>query len=252
MKYLSIFIVIGAMVCGPLSHGQATGKMKIMDMIANEQEDINDYVLDIPVKITTPESYAFGESEGEWTLQIIPAGDSCIVQCKFGHWQEDSNTHNAVAWVFDYITFNHVSRTGNVLMCGKLKVMLAAHKVDGVQKKCALINGEFRKGELYKGNVWERGDYLSIESGYAKDTVELLSQKVLQPEFFKGVSKQRLAILRNSLYAKYAYIFKKGGEAEAYFKAKGGYYPRHADVAKFFTTIELKNIATIKELESSH
>lgn len=59
-----------------------------------------------------------------------------------------------------------------------------------------------------------------------------------------------LRIMRNEIFARHGYIFKKGGEMENYFKQQSWYTPKYTNVDKYLSNIEIQNIATIKNVES--
>ena len=65
-----------------------------------------------------------------------------------------------------------------------------------------------------------------------------------------GYSDSDLRIMRNEIFARHGYIFKKGGEMEKYFKRQSWYTPKYTNVDKFLSDVERQNVATIKSVES--
>ena len=67
---------------------------------------------------------------------------------------------------------------------------------------------------------------------------------------FSGYSKAELRILRNAIFAAHGYMFKSD-DLRAYFAEFDWYNPAYKDVSAKLSSIEKKNIATIKALEDS-
>ena len=77
-----------------------------------------------------------------------------------------------------------------------------------------------------------------------------VSERIVEYEELKHYNSQELKIMRNEIFARHGYIFRSGGEMEAYFKQQPWYQPRYSDVNKYITAIETENIKRIKMLES--
>ena len=63
-------------------------------------------------------------------------------------------------------------------------------------------------------------------------------------------SNSDLRIMRNEIFARHGYIFKKGGEMEKYFKSQSWYTPKYTNVDQYLSDVERQNVATIKSVES--
>lgn len=75
------------------------------------------------------------------------------------------------------------------------------------------------------------------------------SQRLVTANELSNYSSSDLKIMRNEIYARHGYIFKKGGEMESYFKKQPWYQPQYSSVDKYLSTIEKQNIATILKVE---
>ena len=75
------------------------------------------------------------------------------------------------------------------------------------------------------------------------------SERVLDYEELAHYDLQQLKIMRNEIYARHGYIFRKGGEMEAYFKNQPWYQPIYSNVDQFLSSVETENIKKIRVLE---
>lgn len=93
----------------------------------------------------------------------------------------------------------------------------------------------------YRKIYWEiEGDYPEIS------TVSFTQINV------KKYSKQQLAEMRNTVYARYNYAFKEGGKWYNHFNKKPDYRWNHfKDVTPFITTLEKDNLSYITAFEST-
>lgn len=69
-----------------------------------------------------------------------------------------------------------------------------------------------------------------------------ISEKELLTNQF---SQDDLKIMRNEIYARHGFIFKKGGDMELYFESQSWYRPRYKNVEGKLTGIEKANVQTI-------
>lgn len=74
------------------------------------------------------------------------------------------------------------------------------------------------------------------------------SQKVLKPEDVENMTKSELELMRNEIFARHGYCFKKKTMREE-FEEEDWYIPNNTDVRAKLTDIEKKNIALIKRYE---
>lgn len=79
-----------------------------------------------------------------------------------------------------------------------------------------------------------------------------VSERVLDYEELARYDLQQLKIMRNEIYARHGYIFRKGGEMEAYFKKQPWYQPLYTNVDQFLSSVETENIKKIRVLEGGN
>lgn len=75
-----------------------------------------------------------------------------------------------------------------------------------------------------------------------------LSEKYLNDNQLKYLDKTELLILRNEIFARHGYIFKRE-DLTIYFSQFKWYKPTHRNVSSFLNEIELGNIEKIKQYE---
>ncbi|WP_159023344.1 YARHG domain-containing protein [Formosa sp. L2A11] len=71
------------------------------------------------------------------------------------------------------------------------------------------------------------------------------SSRKLNIEELNKMDSKSLKLMRNEIFARYGYIFKKGGEMDTYFRKQKWYRPEHKKVEQFLTEIERYNIELI-------
>jgi hypothetical protein len=74
------------------------------------------------------------------------------------------------------------------------------------------------------------------------------SKRLLKEEDVENLTAGDLEIMRNEIFARHGYCFKKK-ELREMFEDKDWYVPNTVDVKKDLTEIEKKNIALIKKYE---
>ena len=93
--------------------------------------------------------------------------------------------------------------------------------------------------------ILKTSDIKSIFPGkYPQASYQLLTQSDIELK-----SKEDLKIMRNEIFARYGYIFKKGGDMDTYFKSQEWYTPQTKNVNEYLTDIEKHNIKFIKTYE---
>jgi len=75
-----------------------------------------------------------------------------------------------------------------------------------------------------------------------------LSKEYLRDDQLKYLDKTELLILRNEIFARHGYIFKRE-DLKGYFNQFDWYYPRFNDVSHLLNEVELYNIEKIKQYE---
>ena len=69
-------------------------------------------------------------------------------------------------------------------------------------------------------------------------------------QYLSGLSRQKVVLIRNEIYARHGYMFKMR-EFRRYFRKKSWYYPNPYFSERLFSRIEKKNIQTIVGYEKS-
>ena len=190
-------------------------------------------------------TYHFGESESESDFHLFFTGDCIIGQVQNGYWEE-----NTGIWKSNYITLTNIS------IDKKGKFTSDQHSGQFIRYKtesCDLVKG------LRIDNPWtswiqdsefEIGTrtQLKFENIYYGKYNQASSRK-LNIEELKQMSSEDLKLMRNEIFARYGYTFKKGGEMDKYFRKQEWYRAQHKKVEQYLTEIELYNIELIKKTE---
>ena len=74
------------------------------------------------------------------------------------------------------------------------------------------------------------------------------SDRLLNSDDVRNLSKADLKIMRNEIFARRGYIFK-AADMKTYFQYQSWYVPKYDDVTPLFTEIEKRNISLIKSYE---
>ncbi len=78
----------------------------------------------------------------------------------------------------------------------------------------------------------------------------IASERYLIDDDLRNLSKNELKIMRNEIFARHGYIFKKNGQMDKYFSRQKWYNPQHKDVKSLLTQIEKENIKMIIQYEN--
>ncbi len=78
----------------------------------------------------------------------------------------------------------------------------------------------------------------------------IASTKYLTDSDLKNISKHDLKIMRNEIFARHGFIFKKNGLMDNYFSQQEWYKPKYKNVDKKLTEIEKTNIELIRKYEN--
>ena len=190
-------------------------------------------------------TYHFGESESESDFYLFFSGDCIIGQIKNGYWEE----HTGI-WISNYITLTNISIDK--------KGQFTSDQHSGQFIRYKMESGDYIKG-LRINNPWtswindsefEIGSRtkLKFEDMYYGKYSKASTRK-LNIDELNQMSYQDLKLMRNEIFARYGYIFEKGGEMDNYFKKQEWYKAEHKNVVQFLTEIELYNIKLIKKNE---
>ncbi|MGY6648324.1 YARHG domain-containing protein [Wenyingzhuangia sp. IMCC45574] len=191
--------------------------------------------------------YHFGESEGESNLNLFFTQKGIIAQITSGYWEEGTGF-----WKKTYKTLTNVKITKSGIF--------SSDQHNGRFIRYRTKSGEYIKG-LRINNPWSSWiEDSKFEIGtVTKVALEKLyygkhpstSFLKLEKSKLKKMKKSDLRIMRNEIFARYGYEFKKGGEMFKYFKEQEWYRPEHKNVSSFLTDIELENIDIIKQVEQN-
>lgn len=88
----------------------------------------------------------------------------------------------------------------------------------------------------------------TLKNGF-KGKYSVASERLLEDNDLKNLSKKQLKIMRNEIFASYGYVFKTK-EMSVYFKKQNGYVGNMVNVDAFLSEIEKKNIIFIKKWEA--
>ncbi|MFY7669473.1 YARHG domain-containing protein [Tenacibaculum sp. MEBiC06402] len=223
-----------------------TSNLVFAQYLGSEEINESDLTIWIPkFEIEYSGTYHFGESESESNFNLFYSGGCIIGQIKYGYWEE-----NTGFWKYNYITLTNISIDKN-------------GKFTSDQHTGQFIRYKTESGDLIKGlridNPWtiwiENGEFeigirtpLNFKHIYHGNYIEASTRKLSIAELNK-MSLQDLKLMRNEIFARYGYTFKKGGEMDKYFKNKEWYRAEHRNVERFLTEIEFHNLKLIKQKE---
>lgn len=181
--------------------------------------------------------YHFGDSEWETSLIINKSKDQYFAQLQSGHWNDEGT-----AWIFEYENFKNVRIEGNKFFSDK-------------------SNGEFLISEESGGPVLKVEKSWSTEGesevGYKSAEVQDFyygdyseaSYRELVAEDLELLTKEELQLMRNEIFARYDFKFKKGGDMDTYFGMMDWYHSLNSSVDAFLTPLEKANIDLLQKLE---
>ena len=190
--------------------------------------------------------YFFGISEGESMvtlaidngivdLQISNNGKAYYHNEEFGGWKRNIENYTNVRIVGN--KFYSDQTNGEFILFNNGEIEEKCLKLDRPPKD--LYNGKYELG----GQAKESLD--SFYYGKYKST----KFEIISLEKLRLMSLFDLKIMRNEIFARYGYPFKKGGEMEIYFKKQLWYYMSSLNMDKCLTQIEKENIKNIQSIE---
>lgn len=193
----------------------------------------------------------FGDSESEWSVAIIPHGESFIAQTQSSYFSEEHQTFLSV-----HATVNKGSVVNGFFKIaqphqkpGHYNARLIESKVSDPKtgKKNILI--------LLDGNSLDTSKGAFSEAGYFSQTLKdsfddhyPLSCGLLDEAQLKDRGATELALMRNEIYAYYGMVFARK-ELRDHFSKKPWYRPWRKNVDDCLTDIEWKNLELIRNLE---
>jgi hypothetical protein len=180
--------------------------------------------------------YHLGCSDDEWTLLILSIDGKYIVQKQWGAWA--TNKDGANIWAKKFQTFENCTLTNGQIVGTEFKTEFA-------------LSPDNKQGIIIASkNLSEFGVQSSAETIHWAGKYPQTSMRLLTKSDLEGLPAKELQIMRNEIYARYQFIFAKGGEMEKYFQAQDWYVAVYKDVNKFLTSIEQENIKMIQKYEA--
>ncbi len=188
-------------------------------------------------------SYHFGESEGESTLEIIYSNGKLFARSIYADWENDQwalkNDRERIRYKkgkieigkYSYELYQCIKTTYHLLEEGEQ--VLVSHIFEDVNNKPY----HFIQLNINSPLKIPEGKY--PETNFVK----------LTPIDLKLYSKDELKIMRNEIFARKGYVFKKGGSMEQYFLQKKWYNLIKKTKHPNLNDIERHNVNTILELE---
>ncbi len=190
-------------------------------------------------------TYHFGDSEGESTLILFHSGKEIIAQIKSGTWDSD-----ATDWVllFDNLSNVKIDKKGQFIS-DQYTGEFVLYTENREPKKCLKIYDPWsgvteKEGEYELGWKLTRTAYEMYSGEYSH-----ASTRELDTSELRKMSADELQIMRNEIFARYGYKFKKGGKMDIYFQKQKWYRPQHSNVNDFLSGLEKRNLELIRTEE---
>lgn len=231
-----VFIILLLTLSGLKLSGQNIGALEIPDS---------------SVKIWIPKwqleyegFYKFGESESESDLKLFFVDSVIVGQVMQGGWEDGTGNWK---WTFKNLTNIQIDKKGNFISDQHSGQFVTYTDSTGTYKGLKINNPwtEWLESERY-----EVGIRLEVPARlYQGNFPEVSTRHLIKDELLK-TDKVTLRIMRNEVFARYGYRFKKNREMQKYFSRQNWYHPQHDDVTPFLTQVELYNIQLIKQVES--
>ncbi len=207
--------------------------------------------------------YAFGFSEGESTVTISIDKNVACAQLRFNEWKEEYiDIDEGAPWYGAYLNYNNVKIEGNLFFSDQSNGEFVLYHKDGKDIPCLKLN----KSPYLVYSKIEEHEIFDYELGsFAGRYIEWKNSRFKETEFeiiplhrLASLSLEELKIMRNEIFARYGYIFKKGGEMDTYFnkqdwylgiKKKEGVGINNDDPDNYLTAIEKANLKNILKEE---
>ncbi len=193
-------------------------------------------------------TFYFGFSEAEWSMHLVAADGVISAQTVRREWVLDAQG-NAVGMKNVVETYNDLSIRDGAVYTSSDRLLLRFAILDNAEKAFNLRDypDQIVGVMFYNSNsieFGEQGDAEKMDGAYPNTYWRLLDQKELLP-----LTKKQLQIMRNEIFARYGYIFKKGGAMDLYFRKESWYRPAIEDATPYLTSIEKANIELIQSAE---
>ncbi len=190
--------------------------------------------------------YAFGSSEGETQVTLTIHKNIICLQIE-NNGKEIFKSGQFAGWERNIQNYTNVKIIGNKFYSDQSNGAFVSYQQNGKKTKCLKLDTP--PVDMYDGK-FELGSKASIPMNdfFAGKYIQT-KHKVLSTVELQKLSKQELKIMRNEIFARYGYTFKKGGAMEKYFSKQSWYSPRVTSVDSYLTAIEKKNIENILKVE---
>ena len=188
--------------------------------------------------------YKLGFSDEECNFRLIISDTIIVAQIRF--FTDDSTTGG---FKNTFKTFTNVRIDGNKFYSDQTNGKFVFYKNEYNDSVAGLLvynpwTYKISKGGEF-GCISQRGDAFFVGK-YIFASTRLLTEEELE-----SYDLNELKIMRNEIFARYGFIFQKGGEMDLYFSKQDWYRANYEKIDQWLTVIELKNIEVIKKVEKS-
>ena len=194
---------------------------------------------------TPPEDYAgyykFGPEEILGKARLLMADTLTILQLHYHTPQEKDPNH------FSFYNVKNIRINGNIITGDNFKAKFVIKHTSGIQSKGLMIE-KLKINGLSVENTFGHQLKLPLHRIYPGRFPQG-SYEVMSRDLLKHIPSNDLRVMRNEIYARYGYEFKKGGEMSQYFAKQLWYYPVRKNVDHLITPIESHNVQLFQEFE---
>lgn len=190
--------------------------------------------------------YSQGYSEGE--SQFILAIHDSIVCIQRASFDEDLDEYDTfLGWRKSYENCTNVSIVGNTFSSDQYNGEFVIYEKDGQRIACLKIynNPTDKNSANYELCPIIQADKLDYFGGVFPET----KFEIISDETLSDMIPEALQIMRNEIYARYGYTFRKGGEMASYFNNQNWYAAEETNVDNWLTDIEKQNVENIQRIE---
>ena len=189
-------------------------------------------------------SYSFGFSDSESELRIFITNDFVCAQLFQNEWNE-----NQVGPIPTFKNFNNVKIIGNKFYSDTSNGTFVHFKKETGQSVGLIIDKPW--SGWIDDEQSEFGQRYPDKKPYLSGSYPECSQKIVSYNDIQEFDLHKLKIMRNEIFARYGYKFKKNEDMERHFSKLKWYSPFYDDVNLFLTEIEKTNIELIRKVEKS-
>jgi hypothetical protein len=187
----------------------------------------------------------FGFSDGETYFLLIITDDSCYAQIRSPRFTEDGKSSITL-----YENLTNVRIKGNKFFSDKTDGEFVIYEFDNKKIPGLIVkspwSGSVNKGDSEFGHAFSENSLTAWMPGkYPEASLRLLNKHELENK-----EKSDLQIMRNEIYARYGFIFKKDGDMDKYFKKQEWYRGQNKDVSAYLTGLEKRNLNLIGKIEN--